>query len=342
MSFRTFHKFCLIVSLASLGAIFAKREAPAQVTGTTTLRAAAMLFSPLPAPELFSPADIARVELLATDNHWPMPDEFKPWPMDEQGQPIITTRQVDELWQTLHRGQTSPRRLRDMFRGDLRRIMALNPNLNFSDLQPDDRVLVWQRDTDAISRSVGSANGGRLVDAEPMPPGDNYIVLFPHRSFGTYYAISEIVRALDAYKIRYPDAAPLLVGDLSFRTGRRIQPHKSHQAGRDVDITYPRITEPVNYRRFHPISRRNLDAERSLWLLKSFIDGGQVEYIFVDQRHQYTLAKEARKQGAPAEWIRKVFQYPHHKGAALVRHARGHAKHFHVRFKCQETDRHCR
>ena len=346
MKLNLLQKAALVVSLAALVVIGSpESEAPAQhMAGSpTALRAAAVWFSPLPTPSLYTPSVMERIEQLATDDHWPMPNEAKPWPIDEHGMPIITTRQVDELWQELRGRETTKNRLRQMFRGDLRRIISLNPDLDFNTLKPGQRVLVWQRDTDDVSQSIAAANRGRLSNAEPMPPGDNYVILFPHRSFGTYYAVSEITRVMDAYKIRYPEADPVMIGDLSFRTGRTIRPHKSHQSGRDVDITFPRKNHPPNYRRFHPITRRTLDVEKSLWTLKSFIDGGQIEYIFVDRSFQYMLAREAKKQGAPREWLKKTFQYPHHKGtAAVIRHARGHRDHYHIRFKCQETDRACR
>lgn len=344
MSLTSFQRACVMVSLAAIGALtITPAEAPAQhAAGTASLRAAAVWFGPLPTPSLFSPTVMERIEQLATDDSWPMPDEMKPWPMDEHGLPIIKTRQVDELWQTLRPRETNKSRLRQMFRGDLGRIISLNPHLDFSNLEAGDRVLVWQRDTEEISQSIGAANRGRIRNGEPMPPGDNYVIMYPHRAFGTYYAVSEIARVLDAYKVRFPDADPLIIGDLSFRTGGKIRPHMSHQAGRDADITYPRANHPPNYRRFHPITTRTLDTDRALWLLKSFMDGGQVEYMFVDRQFQYVLAKEAKRQGAPDEWIRKTFQYPHHKGtAAMIRHSRGHRTHVHVRFKCQETDRSC-
>lgn len=306
------------------------------------LRAAAVWFGPLPTPSLFSPNVMDRIEQLAQDDHWPMPAEIKPWPLDEHGKPIIETRQTDELWHLVTKGQ-GKHRIREMYSGSLSRIEALNPGMNLDELAEGQRLLVWQRDTERISQSVASANRGRLSDAEPMPTGDNYVILYPHRSFGTYYTISEIVRAMDAYKVRFPEASPIMIGDVSFRTGRRITPHKSHQSGRDVDITFPRKNEPPNYRWFHPIRAKELDVPKTLWLLKAFIDGGQIEYIFVDRHFQRMLIQEAKRQGAPDEWIDAVFQYPKHSGTtAVIRHARGHRDHFHIRFKCQETDRSCR
>jgi murein endopeptidase len=330
-----------VIVLGVLGTL--QNEAPAQTPiSFAALCTAASGFSPLPTPKLYSANVMERVEQMAADDQWPMPDEIKPWPLDEYGTPLISTRQVDELWQTLRERETSRHRLRQMFRGDMKKIQKLNPNLDFGSLSAGDEVLVWQRNSDEVSQSLGYANQGRLRDSEPMPPGDNYVVLHPHRSFGTYYSVSEITRVMDAYKVRFPEADPVMIGDLSFRTGRRIQPHKSHQSGRDVDITFPRKNHPPNYRWFHPITRRTLDVPKSLWMLKSFIAGGQIEYVFVDRQFQYLLAREAKKQGAPREWIRRVFQYPHTSGTrAVIRHARGHRDHFHIRFKCQETDKNC-
>jgi murein endopeptidase len=340
-------QLCIAAVLTAIGVVAAPHhDAPAQqaTPPTAALRTAAVWFGPLPTPSLFSPTVRERIEQLAVDDHWPMPDELKPWPLDEHQKPIVDTRQLDELWFTIPDGhKTTARRIRTMFRGRTSRYHALNPHLDLNELEPGDRVLTWQRNTDRVSQSIGSANRGRLVNGEPMPPGDNYVIKYPHRSFGTYYAISEIVRAMDAYKVRFPDGAPLIIGDLSFRTGRRIRPHKSHQSGRDVDISYPMTKFPSKFDRFPRANGRTLDVDRTLWLLKTFIDGGQVEYIFVDRYFQRLLVKEAKRQGAPREWIQKVFQYPNYSGThAIIRHARGHRDHFHLRFKCQETDRYCR
>lgn len=332
----------LPVALCILSAVALSAPLSAQNGGVPTLRAAAVAFAPLPTLSLFSPHAMERIEQLARDDHWPMPTEMKPWPLDEHGKPIVETRQIDELWHIVRRYDTK-RRLRQMYGGSYGRLQALNPGIDLNNLEAGDKLLVWQRDTEKVSQSVAEANRGRVVDSEPVPPGDNYVILYPHRSFGTYYAVSEIVRALDAFAVRFPEAPPVIVGDLSFRLGRRISPHNSHQSGRDVDITYPRRSEPRDYRRFHNISARDLDVERSLWLLKAFIDGGQIEYVFVDRYFQRLLIREAKRQGAPDAWIDAVFQYPKHSGTrAIVRHARGHRTHMHIRFKCQETDRSCR
>ena len=226
--------------------------------------------------------------------------------------------------------------------GPMKHLQELNPDVDFDNLEKGQQVLVWKR-SEQFSKSWGDPNHGRLYDGEPLPEGDGYLVLHPHRAFGTYYTVSEIVRVMDAFNARYPESKPLIVGDISVKNGRQLKPHKSHQSGRDVDITYPRLREPPNYSRFHNISRRDFDIEKSFWLIKQFIDGGNVEYVFMDKRWQRVLRAYAEKQGATEEWLNAVFEYRSNRpGLAIIRHERGHARHFHLRFKCQETDTRCR
>lgn len=305
----------------------------------SALRTAAVLFSPLPNSSLLTPELVQHVERMATPDRWKVPTESPLWNIRE-GEPVVTTRHLDELWHTVK--YPSKFTLLGQGLGPLKHLQELNPDVDFDNLTPGQRVLVWKRDEGAVSRSVGHANGGRLYHGEPLPPGDGYKILHPHRTFGTYYTVSEIVRVLDAYKVRFPQADPLLVGDISVKHGRKLAPHRSHQSGRDVDITYPRFDDPPSLDRFHTIRRKSFDVEKSFWVLKQFIDGGNVEYMFVDRRWQRPLREYAEAQGATEEWLNAVFEYKSTRpGAAIIRHERGHARHFHVRFKCQETDARC-
>lgn len=295
---------------------------------------------PVPAAAVEQPRRWEEFADLVGDWAWPMP-QARQWPMDISGQPIVETRRRDEMWHEMERWQTVAS-LRRMYRRTTAQLQELNPDLDLGELKEGQRVLVWRRDDEHFSESRGGPSAGRVIYSEPMPASDDYILLYPHRSFGTHYAVSETVRVLDEYYREFRDADPLIVGDLSFRTGRRINPHSSHQSGRDVDITLPRQAPPPNYDRFHHVRRDNLDAQRALWLLTNLIDGGYVRYVFLDWYHQRTLWQLAKDQGAPQEWLDEVFQYPRRGGQGIVRHASGHATHFHIRFRCQETDRWCR
>ncbi len=320
---------------------------PAQASGaekssprSSLLRIAMMGLGPSPGASMVAPQSWDGLREVVAQEAWQLPEE-REWPLDDDGMPIVETRRVDEMWHTLQGGERLAR-LRTMYRRTTAQLQELNPDLDLHNLEEGQEVLVWRRSEDGVSQSRGAPQSGRLIYGEPVPDSDNYVMLFPYRTFGTHYAVSEVVRSLDAYYEAFPDAAPLIIGDMSFRTGRSINPHRSHQSGRDIDITLPRTDEPPNYNRFHHVRRDRLDAERTLWLISTFIEGGFVEYIFLDRFHQRTLYRLAQEQGAPEEWLEEVFQYPRHGGQTIVRHARGHHRHIHVRFRCQSTDRWCR
>ena len=270
---------------------------------------------------------------------WELPKR-RDWMLID-GDPIVGTPRVHELWHTVGKYQNAfwITKRYQMRRANLE---ALNPGVDLDGLEVGDQLLVWRRDPSALSESVGKPSSGRLKNGEPLPTGEKYQALWAHRTFGTYYAVSEIVRVMDAYAQRFPWAERLIVGDLSVRRGRKLSPHVSHRSGRDLDISYPRRTDPPNYRRFHPIPRRDLDPERTLWLLRAFLDRGHVEYVFIDRPIQRMLYYEAKRQGAPAEWLAAVFQYPRRVGTrAIVRTSKGHDDHMHIRWHCQPTDTRC-
>lgn len=306
---------------------------------SSVLQIAKVGLGPLPGASVMGPVEMETFDRLITNHAWPSLRRHT-WPLDLEGDPIVETRRKDQLVHTVKSWQ-SLSDLRRMYRRNTPQLEALNPDLDLRSLEEGDEVVVWCRDQIDVPESRGNPQAGRLIDGEPMPDSDNYVVQFRHRSFGTYYAVSETVRMLDEYYERFPDADPLVVGDLSHRTGRSIHPHSSHQAGRDVDITLPRHEPPPDYRRFHHVSRDNLDAEKTLWLLLTLLEGGYVEYIFLDWNHQRTLYRLAEQQGAPDDWLEEVFQYPSRDRQGLIRHEPGHATHFHVRFACQPTDQYC-
>lgn len=290
--------------------------------------------------ELFeiAPERTSEAPIEGAPTQWVMP-ERRLWTMVD-GHPVVGTPRLDELWHTVEARHTL-RWLETRYRVKQKQLAAWNPNIDLRSLEPGDVLLVWRRDEEKVSQGLGSPSRGRLRDGEPLPEASKYHILFQHRAFGTYYAVSEIKRVFDGYALAYPDAEKVMVGDLSWRTGRRIKPHVSHQTGRDVDITYPRTNLPPDYNRFHRIRRKELDAARTLWLVREFINSGTVEYIFMDRWVQRLVYKEAERQGAPQEWLDAVFEYPKYGGKALVRRAKGHDDHMHLRFYCQPTDRWC-
>lgn len=274
-----------------------------------------------------------------SDALWVLPHR-RHWPTNDAGIPIVTTTQLDEISHII----TAKRDLDwiyDRYKTNDATLQTLNPNLDLMSLEVDDEIVVWRRHDDAVAYGRGTPNRGRLIEGEPLVPASKYVILHRHRAYGTYYITSHLKDMFDAYALRFPEAQPVIIGDLSYRTGRHIQPHLSHQSGRDVDITYPRHDEPRNYLKFHYIKRANLDAHRTLWLVQQMAASGYVEKIFMDYWVQRKVYQEAMNQGAPQEWLDAVFQYPRWGGEALIERARGHDDHMHVRYFCQRPDTHC-
>ena len=192
------------------------------------------------------------------------------------------------------------------------------------------------------SASVGSAHAGRLSSAVQLPPHAAYAVRDSSRAWGTPDTIQFLVHAFDQVRELDPAAPPLRVHDLSLRQGGPMAGHKSHQSGRDVDLTYyqHRCAGACPARTVTPTE---LDAPRQWRLLQHWLTRGAAEFIFVDYSLQRPLYEAARASGASARQLASWFQYP--RGArfpaGIIRHAPNHANHVHVRFRCAASDRQC-
>ena len=153
----------------------------------------------------------------------------------------------------------------------------------------------------------------------------------PH-AYGTRESIDQLIRCIDAVHERYPKSPKMYVGHFSARRGGRLKPHKSHQAGRDVDVSYYYSTGSSWYQL---ANAKNLDVPRTWALIKGFVDTDEVTYIFMDHRIQKLLYEYALSKGVDEDTLDELFQYPRGRGRShgIIRHWRGHANHFHVRFR---------
>ncbi len=224
--------------------------------------------------------------------------------------------------------------------GDLRN---WNPTIKAGSLKAGAKVKIvsWKAAPQGTSR--GAANGGRLDSAQPLTSGKGFFVRNPDRAYGTEIALNTIVDCIGETRDRFPKAHDLFVGDLSFKGGGYMKPHKSHQSGRDADISYY-IKGGPDARRFTVATRQTLDVEKTWDLFERFIESGKVVYIFVDYSLQEVLYEHAQKKGKKQEFLDKVFQYPRGRGhsVGIIRYSRGHDDHFHIRFKCDSKDENCR
>jgi murein endopeptidase len=204
-------------------------------------------------------------------------------------------------------------------------------------LQDDEEVAVADQ-----SRSHGSAHAGTLAGAVRLPSHIGYAVREPSRAWGTSRAIDWLVEAFDFVVSTDPGAPRVRVHDLSLRYGGPMRGHKSHQSGRDVDITYyQRSCQAECIGR--PVSASELDAGRQWRLLRYWLEHGQAEFIFVDYALQRPLYEQAKSAGATPRQLADWFQYPRGPDfrAGVIRHVPNHANHVHVRFRCAAQDRAC-
>jgi murein endopeptidase len=195
------------------------------------------------------------------------------------------------------------------------------------------------------SQSLGAPNDGRLVRGITAPPHRGYIIRNPERSYGTEETIDNLVAAFKAVLARYPSAARVRLHDISLPHGGPMDDHRSHQSGRDVDLSYyQRRCSRSQGCPFVSVSRSQLAAGPQWTLFEHWLRKDVVDQIFVDYSLQSALFEEARKSGATPSQLAVWFQYPRGRRAppGIIRHYRNHRNHLHVRFRCPPGDEACR
>ena len=189
--------------------------------------------------------------------------------------------------------------------------------------------------------SLGSPTDGSLLGGIPLPDHPGVLLLKPS-IFATFETGAYLLSAVEQVRRAHPGSHPLPVGSASAKGGGRLRPHKSHRSGRDVDIGYYQRS-PGSRVRWAKMDARNLDVARTWTLFERLIASGRVQFLFVDYRLQRLLHAEASRNGASKRALARYFQYPkgrrHRSG--IIRHERGHADHFHVRFRCPLRDSGC-
>jgi murein endopeptidase len=168
-----------------------------------------------------------------------------------------------------------------------------------------------------------------------LTSGPGFNVMKPARAWGRKHVLDHLRSTFAAYHARFPDKPPMYVHDVSRRWGGRLWPHRSHRRGTDVDIRVLLDPPSDKYRRASP---RTLDLEATWFIVAKLLDTQDVVYIFLDYRLQRALYRYARDNGATEQQL-AAFQYPRgrHKREGIIRHAKGHADHIHVRFKSVPT-----
>lgn len=194
-----------------------------------------------------------------------------------------------------------------------------------------------------LARSMGRANDGRLAQGRCLrPEGPGYVQRNAAAACGTDELVLLLMFALGEVLREYPDTPPVVVGALSRPDGGPLKPHRSHQSGRDVDVgVYAINGRPLGH--FVELPSDQIDFEKTFFLMANLLATGRVRLILVNYALQPHLYRAAQAMGYDERQLAWIFQYP--RGAkvraGVIRHARGHKRHFHVRFSCPDGDPEC-
>jgi len=198
-----------------------------------------------------------------------------------------------------------------------------------SDLSDEELARLWVESPEKLgSISVGLTEAGRLVNGVQLSPGPAWQLVDAHNAWGTQETVDFLTAAANSVREQFPAAAPLRINHIGKQNGGYLRPHQSHQAGRDVDIGfyYPRGEDPGRLSKKRELA---MDLGMNWALIKSLITGADVEFILVDKRIQARLYAFAIEAGEDKAWLDQIF---HAGPKSLVKHARRHRDHFHVRF----------
>src|SRR5690606_34206732 len=173
-------------------------------------------------------------------------------------------------------------------------ITALNPGIELDrELPPKSKVVVYRQESGERSESVGLPSSGSLEGGVPMLAGPGRILkMIPWKSWGTGTTVATLDRVLEQWAKR-GSPQPILVGNLSSRHGGPLEPHSTHQSGRDVDLSYPQKMRPGEELNWREMSTDNLDAAETWALLFLLVQSGAVEAMFMDRSLQKILYDHA-------------------------------------------------
>ncbi|RKH45855.1 LysM peptidoglycan-binding domain-containing protein [Corallococcus sp. AB050B] len=206
-----------------------------------------------------------------------------------------------------------------------------------ADLSDEALTEAWKKDPATLgSMSIGFVESGRQLNSVRVPDDKDWLVVSPEIAYGTKETVDYVAAAIRAVRAQYPNVPPLRVNRLSTKDGGYLRPHKSHQNGRDVDFGfyYP-TAEPVRERE----RERYIDVAMNWALVRSLVVNTDVQMILVDKRVMKVLYDYALSIGEDKVWLDSLFNAGFN---SLIKHARRHRDHFHVRFfngRAQELGR---
>lgn len=177
------------------------------------------------------------------------------------------------------------------------------------------------------SVSVGLAEAGRVMNAVRLEPGDAWTLVTPENAWGTQETIDGLKLAAQRVRDTVPTAPPLRINHIGKKEGGYLRPHQSHQSGRDADLGFY-YQAGVDLQAMKKRREHSIDLPANWALIRALATEVDVQFVLVDRRIQKVLYDYALSIGEDKGWLDSLFHGPD----PLVKHARRHRDHFHVRF----------
>lgn len=203
----------------------------------------------------------------------------------------------------------------------------------------------------ARSLALGETSFGRLHRGVPLTPRRGVLELArpdDPAHVGTSELVALLGRAADAVATAHPGGMPLRVGDLAAPLGGRHPRHRSHRAGRDVDVSF-----------FQTDAEGRSIPSRSAAFSRFGVARTDEGVTLFDDARNWTFVRALLADAAvPVQWIfcsrgvkTRLLRYAldHEPDHALVLRAAyvlaqpsdsaPHDDHFHVRVFCADEER---
>lgn len=196
--------------------------------------------------------------------------------------------------------------------------------------------LEYRRDAE----SLGHPQSGRLRNGIPLPDSPLWTRGRRDGLWASTHTLDTMVAAFTHLRVERGYEGDVFIGSISRKRGGKFPPHRSHRTGLDIDIRLPLL--PAVPLETYP-TPDNVDWP-ALWeLIDAFLDTGEVSMIFLDRRLQRHLYWAARWAGKTPEELEPIIHWPakDRKWEAIVRHARGHKGHIHIRLLCGPEEPRC-
>jgi Penicillin-insensitive murein endopeptidase len=193
------------------------------------------------------------------------------------------------------------------------------------------------------SDSIGAPNNGTLENGIQLDESDDIHVITASRAWGTVEIIWLLKVGAAAVSHAYPDTMPLVVGDISIESGGPLDPHRTHQSGRDVDAGLYMADNEYEPDWFPTMTASNTDIEKNWLFIQTLAETGMVSHILLDYDVQ-GIFYEALEGTVDDDLLSSIFQYPRpidDNWGVLVWHVDGHDNHYHIEIMCPEGDNQC-